>query len=1790
MKQWKRFLLTAIAVMAAAIGAILTACATREEVVVTLQTYDEQTITLTGERGNAIEFPDVTRDGYLFDGWYATSDLSGEPVTSAVFEENTTYYAAWSRAYTVTLELDGGTLAEGQQTAFLLREGTLVAQAVADYVPVKGDCRFGGWYVGDTPLSSTLTIAEGGITLTARYMAQYTVNVYLQNVAQDDYELQENYESGYALIGENYMPSVTVTGFSQVSGQGDVSSLVIGENADQNVFVLHFDRRSYTILFNTNLPDGTSESENATYVYGETIDLNEREVPQVDANYRYFGWAEFPGAEPQDCVPDNYTVTGSAVLYIVWNRAYTDLFNGSDLLFLNYDEGNTAVLSRGGIDIAGDYWDRNDCYRFYGMTDPDTSEQYVLYAMVNEDSHTFIFYYSGRAGDYRLYTDGSVSDTVSITLGQLNELTYRSESSSMDGTYVISEDGYYVAELSDGTQFTFLLGTANGMPVFRIRGDEFGYGALYQGGVSGTVSITLDGFGNATLAASDGTTASCYYSLEEDILTLYDASDELGVFRILQYGNTYGYEAYTAALDNEFVGSAGALTLDGCSNATFVASSYSYTGTYTAVSSWRGGYLITVTSGVDTYYYRVYDRTIPGTPVSAYILEELNENYAEYVYFPEEGLGNTLEALLVVTGDGTATLYELNDSGTALEEVSSGTFEESSAGSDYAYGTYVYTVVGDTESWAQTQVSSMIVGLDSTTGLNVYYILVSTPNTGEEGQTINAVTYRTEEGNATLIIAAEFAIYIDASGNIVSGYRTDYTNYTRLTGDDDRYHYFILHSDDPENLTFEVLTTSPLVMTKRESGTTDRNTTLTVTGRAVDGDAEKVEAIYSDGDGNIAGYYTVTEVSGVLGYSKDFAVYTFTATDGSLSFRFLFLSSTSSTTGAVSYYFDYYASDADIIVSTFNAVDAQGMEDETATLSVVITPENVCELVYTTNVGSEEPETPETVVRGTYSEETITVFGDYTWNVYTFTPSGSGTAFEFTLVAGTNANYFRIAETPVSITMGDDSKLELNGTTLIGRYTTAAGETLIGIYSETENVLDSDEKAYVLAVSVGSTTGYLYFDLENGGTSFRNRGSEAGTYDLISNRMRQGVTIVLDGYDNATVTIADGDASGSVLEGTYREVDGYYVVTVGEGADQVVYTGTLGYVSGDGNTYDPAFFARSDGFAGAYLDRSDLSVLVLDEIGNAVKYNALGRPVNGMYVMLDNGLFYYMSNDQSESAMYTITDTSVVTASTYSATFYASDLAAVVFYMDGTVQFGNTSSAYYTYDAADGFRFYTLPEEGESTSANDYGYVVKQLAVSDGDTLIYNDTTYYLYNGGYILLTAEDGSTLEFMPSGATFTVEARYTPASTEEDPDPDTLDRYVIVNYTEEGQVEAQLAYNVSAALANSSNGYIYTVTNPLTLNIVFGVNAGTATNSGSFSMTENDTYQLTLYSYQYLYILANMGIAFDAFYGYLSISGTMNGEEMQYSVSGAFNSISGVDGEPLTFTDGRLSAAGYRNPSADPDYGHVFTLEFQGSDEQLYHMNFYAAQFTSGIYCYIIYSLTRATELATGTVGGVDYTVYSEEFVSSDFRLSSGTGDDGETIYYAAGDTYLPSVKYNGELAGTTVFEQTTEEGQTVWTFTTYKMETTLHQYIYVFTFTEENETVTPVSLSRRTTASGIASGSTAETNNLNGSTVYFIYDMTSGEIVEIYAFAYNGIQYSVSECTKDGNTFTIVVTSDNTNASQNGATLTITFNEVVDSENLPENTVTIGDTIYTITAERVFAAEEGIGSETMTAENM
>mgnify|MGYP004640697007 CR=1 FL=1 len=58
-------------------------------------------------RGTGVELPtaaDITREGYLFKGWYEDADFSDSPVTAITATDtgNKTFYAKWAEAYTVT--------------------------------------------------------------------------------------------------------------------------------------------------------------------------------------------------------------------------------------------------------------------------------------------------------------------------------------------------------------------------------------------------------------------------------------------------------------------------------------------------------------------------------------------------------------------------------------------------------------------------------------------------------------------------------------------------------------------------------------------------------------------------------------------------------------------------------------------------------------------------------------------------------------------------------------------------------------------------------------------------------------------------------------------------------------------------------------------------------------------------------------------------------------------------------------------------------------------------------------------------------------------------------------------------------------------------------------------------------------------------------------------------------------------------------------------------------------------------------------------------------------------------------------------------------------------------------------------------------------------------------------------------------------------------------------------------------------------------------------------------------
>ena len=103
---------------------------------------------VTTKDGKLESLPTPTYDGYDFLGWYTQKDGGEKVTTDTVFTENSTIYAHWQKqtaqAYTVTLNANGGTIAEGQNvTSYIYGVG---AKLPTENEITKTGYIFAGWY------------------------------------------------------------------------------------------------------------------------------------------------------------------------------------------------------------------------------------------------------------------------------------------------------------------------------------------------------------------------------------------------------------------------------------------------------------------------------------------------------------------------------------------------------------------------------------------------------------------------------------------------------------------------------------------------------------------------------------------------------------------------------------------------------------------------------------------------------------------------------------------------------------------------------------------------------------------------------------------------------------------------------------------------------------------------------------------------------------------------------------------------------------------------------------------------------------------------------------------------------------------------------------------------------------------------------------------------------------------------------------------------------------------------------------------------------------------------------------------------------------------------------------------------------------------------------------------------------------------------------------------------------------------------------------------------------------
>ena len=208
----------------------------------------------------------------------------------------------------------------------------------------------------------------------------------------------------------------------------------------------------------------------------------------------------------------------------------------------------------------------------------------------------------------------------------------------------------------------------------------------------------------------------------------------------------------------------------------------------------------------------------------------------------------------------------------------------------------------------------------------------------------------------------------------------------------------------------------------------------------------------------------------------------------------------------------------------------------------------------------------------------------------------------------------------------------------------------------------------------------------------------------------------------------------------------------------------------------------------------------------------------------------------------------------------------------------------------------------------------------------------------------------------------------------------------------------------------------------------------NEKTFSFVKTDfKIGMTAYNYMYLYYLSYFGSKAASMLGnlngILSIVGTVNGDEITYTLSGAFNYVKVGDGKSsFVFDNGTLSAAGYYVNN----YGHAYVSEFVVGGTT-YHMTFFLMppDTAKGTYAYRIYSLTKVTgEVVVDEAN--DTVLYNEELVYTEFNIVKGKDEAGNDVYYKAGEVFHPGLKYNGTLVGSFPFDKEGEDTLTFFNF--------------------------------------------------------------------------------------------------------------------------------------------------------------
>lgn len=500
MKSMKKTLLLLCSLFALVLSIGLAACGSKKPKL-SFETFGGTEIApIEAEAGadiSALLPEEPARDGYFFEGWYLEEDCSGtvQELPAVMPEKSVTYYAKWIEGVGAKLTLSAGSGGTLERTSYNIAVGRGLAEFLADKSPTpRAGLTFAGWYrAGATaPISERDTMPASGISLTAKYTTQYTVEVYEQQADKSFTKKGENI-TGTAIYGEPFDCSTLVQAeehfFTDGGDDGQLStdSLGIGET-----FKVYLMRDRYYVTYRANAQGATVQGNTPMdyFVYGGKPTLAECGF-KLGGAYRFAGWSYKEEAKsPDDLIqPDteleieNYD---NITVYAIWEKGYTDVFGGSDAIFPDLFEEGVVRLVREGVEVKEGTCDTDGYFTF------EEEEKTYLSGQLLPAQEKFFYY---RDSLEKTYTD--MDGTEATLKMQPNGVVIYTDAQSQQhtGKYSINSDGYFIFDADDGEDFLYNLYTladGNEQIVFRRQSaEEMGY--YYD--ASANVVLYLDGLG-----------------------------------------------------------------------------------------------------------------------------------------------------------------------------------------------------------------------------------------------------------------------------------------------------------------------------------------------------------------------------------------------------------------------------------------------------------------------------------------------------------------------------------------------------------------------------------------------------------------------------------------------------------------------------------------------------------------------------------------------------------------------------------------------------------------------------------------------------------------------------------------------------------------------------------------------------------------------------------------------------------------------------------------------------------------------------------------------------------------------------------------------------------------------------------------------------------------------------------------------------------------------------------------------------------------------------------------------